>query len=52
MLCLASRSQTIGYLHAGNLLLADKQLGSLNEQTKTIMEICMKAAQAATKRAN
>ena len=27
-----------------------KQLGSLNEQTKTIMEICAKAAQAATKR--
>jgi hypothetical protein len=29
-----------------------KQLGSLNEQTKTIMEICTKAAQAATKRSN
>ncbi len=27
-----------------------KQLGSLNEQTKTIMEICTKAAQAVTKR--
>jgi hypothetical protein len=27
-----------------------KQLSSLNEQTKTIMEICTKAAQAATKR--
>jgi hypothetical protein len=27
-----------------------KQLGSLNEQTKTIMEICAKAAQDATKR--
>jgi hypothetical protein len=27
-----------------------KQVGSLNEQTKTIMEICAKAAQAATKR--
>ena len=26
-----------------------KQLGSLNEQTKTILEICMKAAQATTK---
>jgi len=26
-----------------------KQLGSLNEQTKTIMEICAKAAQDATK---
>jgi len=26
------------------------QLGSLNEQTKTIMEICAKAAQDATKR--
>ena len=29
-----------------------KQLGSLNEQTKAIREICMKAAQAATKRSN
>ena len=29
-----------------------KQLGSLNEQTKTIREICTKAAQAATKRSN
>jgi hypothetical protein len=29
-----------------------KQLGSLNEQTKTIMEICTKAAQAATRRSN
>jgi hypothetical protein len=29
-----------------------KQLGSLNEQTKTIMEICAKAAQAATKRSD
>ena len=27
-----------------------KQLGSLNEQTKTIMEVCAKAAQDATKR--
>jgi hypothetical protein len=27
-----------------------KQLGSLNEQTKAIMEICAKAAQDATKR--
>jgi hypothetical protein len=27
-----------------------KQLGSLDEQTKTIMEICAKAAQDATKR--
>lgn len=27
-----------------------KQLGSLNEQTKTIMEICTKAAQDVTKR--
>jgi hypothetical protein len=27
-----------------------KQLGSLNERTKTIMEICAKAAQDATKR--
>jgi hypothetical protein len=27
-----------------------KQLGSLNEQTKTIMEICAEAAQDATKR--
>ena len=29
-----------------------KQLGSLNEQTKTIMEICMKAAQDMAKRSN
>jgi hypothetical protein len=29
-----------------------KQLGSLNEQTKTIMEVCTKAAQAVTKRSN
>jgi hypothetical protein len=29
-----------------------KQLGSLNERTKTIMEICTKAAPAATKRSN
>jgi hypothetical protein len=29
-----------------------KQLGSLNEQTKTIREICTKAAQAAIKRSN
>jgi hypothetical protein len=29
-----------------------KQLGSLNEQTKTIMEICTKAAQDMTKRSN
>ena len=29
-----------------------KQLGSLNEQTKTIMEICTKAAQDSTKRSN
>jgi len=29
-----------------------KQLGSLNEQTKTIIEICAKAAQAATNRSN
>jgi len=29
-----------------------KQLGSLNEQTKTIGEICTKAAQAAIKRSN
>ena len=27
-----------------------KQLGSLNEQTKTIVEVCTKAAQDATKR--
>jgi hypothetical protein len=27
-----------------------KQLGSLNEQTKTIVEICTQAAQNATKR--
>jgi hypothetical protein len=27
-----------------------KQLGSLNEQTKTIVEVCTKAAQHATKR--
>jgi len=29
-----------------------KQLGSLSDQTKTIMEICTKAAQAATKRSS
>jgi hypothetical protein len=29
-----------------------KQLGFLNEQTKTIMEVCTKAAQAATKHSN
>jgi hypothetical protein len=29
-----------------------KQLGSLNEQTKTIMEICTKAAQDLTKRSS
>jgi hypothetical protein len=29
-----------------------KQLGSLNEQTKTIMEICTKAAQDSTKRSS
>jgi hypothetical protein len=29
-----------------------KQLGSLNEQTKTIMEICTKAVQGTTKRSN
>jgi hypothetical protein len=29
-----------------------KQLGSLNEQTKTVMEICTKAAQDMTKRSN
>jgi hypothetical protein len=29
-----------------------KQLGSLNEQTKTIMEICTKAAQDIPKRSN
>jgi hypothetical protein len=28
------------------------QVGSLNEQTKTIMEICAKAAQVATNRSN
>jgi hypothetical protein len=29
-----------------------KQLGSFNEQTKTIVEICTKAAQEATKRSS
>jgi hypothetical protein len=29
-----------------------KQVGYLNDQTKTIMEICAKAAQAATKPSN
>jgi hypothetical protein len=29
-----------------------KQLGSLNEQTKTIMEVCTKAAQASMKRSS
>jgi hypothetical protein len=31
---------------------ASKQLGSLNEQTKTIMEICTKAVQSTTNRSN
>jgi hypothetical protein len=29
-----------------------KQLGTLSEQTKTILEVCTKAAQAATKRSS